>query len=115
NMPEIKGIPDITGSLIEHARRQRRRESAVISEGGMKSGREIVRDSLYRQENIRNVIHSSIKEDAVRNIAGEETRFEREVKEKEVKLSVKREQRHDTIREKFIKEEGKGAAISIVV
>jgi hypothetical protein len=115
-MSAIGNIPDIRNSIAENARQQRRAESAAISKGGQKSGREVVNAGIYKLEAMRNALHSAMKDKALSNIRGEdETRVEQEAKAKQAKLSIMRERRHDAIREKFIEEEGKGGALRITV
>lgn len=115
-MAAIGNIPDISDSIVESARQQRRSESASISRGGHKSGREVVNAGVYKLEAMRNAVHSVMKEKALSNIRGEDvTSVEQEAKAKQAKLSIMKERRHDAIREKFIEEEGKGGALSVTV
>src|SRR3989338_6424272 len=115
-MSAIVNIPDIRDSIVETARQQRRDESVSVSQGGHKSGRDIIRSGVYKLEAMRNAVHSVIKEKALSNIkGGDDTMVEQEAKAKQAKLNIMRERRHDAIREKFVEEEGKGGALSITV
>ncbi|MBI3600021.1 MAG: hypothetical protein HY097_05200 [Nitrospinae bacterium] len=112
-MSAVGNIPDIRQNIIETAHQQRRSESASVYRGE-RSGRELVKEGFSKYENIRGALRSAVKEDALRNIRGQdETRAEQEAKAKQVKLNLAKERRHDTIREKFVVEEGKGTGISI--
>jgi hypothetical protein len=112
-MSRVGSIPDIRQNIIEVGRQQRRTESASVYRGE-RSGRELVKEGFYKYENIRGALRSAVKEETLRNIRGEdETRAEQDIKAKQAKFNIAKERRHDTIREKFIEEEGKGTSISV--
>lgn len=114
-MARVGGIPDIRQNIIETARQQRRAENTSVYRGERR-GKDLVKEGFYRYENIRGAMRSAVKEDALRTLRGEnETRAEQDAKAKQAKLNLARERRHDTIREKFIEEEGKGTSISVAV
>jgi len=112
-MSRVGSVPDIRQNIIETARQQRRTENASVYQGERR-GKDLVKEGFYRYENIRGAMRSAVKEDALNNIRGQDdTKAEQEAKAKQAKLNLAKERRHDTIREKFIEEEGKGTSISI--
>ncbi len=109
-------IVDLRQSIIQSGREQAKASFDLISNGGKRTGREKVRDGLSKATRMKATIREESKFNAMKAISGQDkSKAALEAGQKFAKSSLKRQNRHDTLRHKFIQEEGKGATVSIVV
>jgi len=109
-------IVDLRQSIIQSGREQSKANSHLIANGGKRSGREQIRDGMSRASRMKASIREEAKFNALRSIARQNKSQSAQGADREfAESSIKREKRHDTLRQKFIQEEGKGTTVSIVV